>query len=86
MMAEDAIHSWLVVALRLGDEIPVIDGCTLDWPGAVKETIATILGRYLQHDIPRSEAISLTSTAWVELAEHQRLAMLEDLAWALAAG
>lgn len=29
MMAEDAIHGWLVVALRFGDEIPVIDGCTL---------------------------------------------------------
>lgn len=29
MMAEDAIHGWLVVALRFGDEIPVIDGSTL---------------------------------------------------------
>lgn len=26
VMAEDAIHGWLVTALRFGDEIPRIDG------------------------------------------------------------
>ena len=31
MMAEDAIHSWLVVALRFGDDIPVIDGYSLSY-------------------------------------------------------
>ena len=28
-MAEDAIHGWLVLALRFGDEIPRIDGYSL---------------------------------------------------------
>ncbi len=28
-MAEDAIHGWLVLALRFGDEIPTVDGYTL---------------------------------------------------------
>jgi len=28
-MAEDAIHGWLVLALRFGDEIPSVDGYTL---------------------------------------------------------
>jgi predicted RNase H-like HicB family nuclease len=25
-MAEDAVHGWLVTALRFGDEVPLIDG------------------------------------------------------------
>ena len=28
-MAEDAVHGWLVLALRFGDPIPTIDGYTL---------------------------------------------------------
>jgi predicted RNase H-like HicB family nuclease len=31
MMAEDAIHGWLVLALRFGDPIPIIDGYTLSY-------------------------------------------------------
>ncbi len=30
-MAEDAAKGWILTALRFGDEIPVIDGCTLDY-------------------------------------------------------
>ncbi len=29
IMAKDAIESWIMTALRFGDEIPVIDGCIL---------------------------------------------------------
>jgi len=39
-MAEDAVHGWLVTALRFGDEIPLIDGYGLG---------------YLDDDTPYSE-------------------------------
>ena len=42
-----------------------------------------ILGRYLRHEIPRDEAIETVGIDWVELAERQHEAMMEDLAWAL---
>lgn len=42
-----------------------------------------ILARYLRHDLDRTEAIKLAGIDWVELAERQHQAMLEDLAWAL---
>ena len=42
-----------------------------------------ILGRYLCHEISRDEAIEAVGIDWVELAEHQHEAMMEDLAWAL---
>ena len=41
-MAEDAVHGWLVTALRFGDEIPLVDGYALSYlqdPGA--EPMAT---------------------------------------------
>ncbi|MBI1802236.1 MAG: hypothetical protein HYR71_11485 [Chloroflexi bacterium] len=41
-----------------------------------------ILGRYLRGDISRDEAITAAGIDWVELAERQRQAMVEDLAWA----
>jgi hypothetical protein len=41
------------------------------------------LGRYLRGDIPRDEAIEAVGIDWVELAERQHKAMMEDLAWAL---
>lgn len=31
MMAEDAVHGWLITALRFGDEIPLIDGYGLGY-------------------------------------------------------
>lgn len=31
LMAEDAVHGWLVTALRFGDEIPLIDGYSLGY-------------------------------------------------------
>jgi len=43
-----------------------------------------ILGRYLRGEINRDEAIKAAGIDWVEMAEQQREAMLEDLAWALA--
>jgi len=42
-----------------------------------------ILGRYLRHEISRGEAIEFVGIDWVELAERQHEAMMEDLAWAL---
>lgn len=43
-----------------------------------------ILGHYLRHQISRDEAIETVGIDWVELAERQHEAMMEDLAWALA--
>jgi hypothetical protein len=42
-----------------------------------------ILGRYLRGDINRDKAIDFAGIDWVELAERQHTAMMEDLAWAL---
>ena len=42
-----------------------------------------ILGRYLRGEIPRDEAVEAVGIDWVELAERQHKAMMEDLAWAL---
>jgi hypothetical protein len=42
-----------------------------------------ILGRYLRREIWREEAVDAVGLPWVELAERQHTAMLEDLAWAL---
>ena len=41
------------------------------------------LGRYLHGEITRDEAIETVGIDWIELAERQHQAMLEDLAWAL---
>jgi predicted RNase H-like HicB family nuclease len=30
-MAEDAVHGWLVIALRFGDDIPLLDGYGLSY-------------------------------------------------------
>jgi len=30
-MAEDAVKGWILTALRFGDEMPIIDECTLDY-------------------------------------------------------
>jgi hypothetical protein len=43
------------------------------------------LGRYLRGEITRDQAIETAGIDWVELAERQHTAMLEDLAWALRA-
>lgn len=42
-----------------------------------------VLGRYLKGLISREEAIESEGVDWVELAERQRSAMLEDVDWAL---
>ena len=42
-----------------------------------------VLGRYLRGAITRDEAIEAVGIDWVELAERQHEAMMEDLAWAL---
>jgi hypothetical protein len=42
-----------------------------------------VLGQYLRQQISRDEAIELAGIDWVELAERQHRAMLEDLAWAM---
>lgn len=42
-----------------------------------------VLGRYLRGEINRDEAVKAVGIDWVEMAERQREAVLEDLAWAL---
>jgi hypothetical protein len=42
-----------------------------------------ILGQYLRGNISREEAVAAAGIDWVELADRQHQAMLEDLAWAL---
>ena len=42
-----------------------------------------ILGRYLLKKITRDEAIETVGVDWVELAECQHEAMMEDIKWAL---
>ena len=42
-----------------------------------------ILGRYLLKEITRDEAIETVGVDWVELAERQHEAMMEDIAWAM---
>lgn len=42
-----------------------------------------ILGRYLLKEITRDEAIETVGVDWVELAECQHEAMMEDIAWAM---
>ena len=41
-----------------------------------------ILGQYMRHEISRDKAIELVGIDWVELAERQKEAMMEDIAWA----
>jgi hypothetical protein len=41
------------------------------------------LGRYLRGEITREEAIEAAGIDWVEMAERQQKAAMEDLAWAL---
>ncbi|MCB0107537.1 MAG: hypothetical protein KDE53_16565 [Caldilineaceae bacterium] len=43
-----------------------------------------VLDRYLRKEISRAEAIELVGIDWVELAERQHEAMVEDVAWGLA--
>lgn len=40
------------------------------------------LGQYLRGEVSREEAIERTGIDWVELADQQHVAMIEDLAWA----
>lgn len=42
-----------------------------------------LLGRYLRREISRDEAIQAVGIDWVELAERQHTAMMEDLSWAM---
>ena len=42
-----------------------------------------VLGQFLRGKISRDEAIEAVGIDWVELAERQHAAMMEDLAWAL---
>ena len=42
------------------------------------------LGRFLRGKLGRNEAIELVGIDWVDLAERQPVAMMEDLNWALS--
>lgn len=42
-----------------------------------------ILGQFLRGDISRNEAIESVGIDWVELAERQHKATMEDISWAL---
>lgn len=41
------------------------------------------LGQYLRHEISRDVAIEAVGIDWVDLAERQHQAMLEDATWGL---
>ena len=41
------------------------------------------LGRYLRGEITSAEAVEAVGIDWVEMAERQHKAMMEDIAWAL---
>ncbi len=41
------------------------------------------LGQYLRHEISRDAAIEAVGIDWVDLAERQHQAMLEDVTWGL---
>ncbi len=42
-----------------------------------------VLGRYLRGEITRDNAVNLAGIDYVEMAERQHTAMMEDLEWAL---
>jgi hypothetical protein len=42
-----------------------------------------VLGQYVRGEIPREQAVESVGIDWVELAERQKQAMTEDLAWAM---
>lgn len=42
-----------------------------------------LLGRYLRGQVSREATIGEVGIGWVDLAERQRQAVLEDMAWAL---
>lgn len=42
-----------------------------------------VLGQYVRGEIPREQAVESAGIDWVELAERQKQAMTEDLAWAM---
>jgi hypothetical protein len=42
-----------------------------------------VLGRYLRGEITRGEAVEAAGIDWVDLAERQHQAALEDLDWGL---
>ena len=42
-----------------------------------------LLGRYLRGQVSRQEAIEEIGIDWVDLAERQQQAVLEDMEWAL---
>ncbi len=41
-----------------------------------------ILGRYLRNEISSDEAVDSVGIDWVDLAERQKEAMMEEMAWA----
>jgi hypothetical protein len=43
-----------------------------------------VLGQYVRGEIPREKAAESVGIDWVELAERQKQAMTEDLAWAMS--
>jgi hypothetical protein len=42
-----------------------------------------ILGRYLRHEISRDKAVEAVGIDWVDMAERQKNAMMEDIEWAM---
>lgn len=44
-----------------------------------------LLGKYLRGEMTREQVLQFVDIDWVELADQQRDAMLEDVAWGLQA-
>jgi hypothetical protein len=42
-----------------------------------------VLGQYLQGEVSRQQAIEAVGIDWVEMAERQHVAMVEDVRWGL---
>lgn len=42
-----------------------------------------ILGRYLRQEISRDKAVEAVGIDWVDMAERQKEAMMEDMEWAM---
>jgi hypothetical protein len=71
---------------RLAQEIhkPEAEIMTMAFEAGVRQLWREhILGQYLRGEISRERAVETVGIDWVELADRQHTAMLEDMAWAL---
>ena len=68
-MAEDAVKGWILTALRFGDEIPVIDGCTRHPQTGMKISVPIHKGR----DIPVGTLRAIVRQLGISVEEWSKL-------------